>query len=342
MRFKAGKSCIGGRRYENHLEKGGIIQWLSKAIKSQRVSSRINLEVRYKMDEIVENLRKHYKNPRMKWPSKINLINTVDTFKMELTEEIVNSANMQKNEGAFEAWALALRSVYPGKDVQVNWQCPQNPSVQYNQFLFRLYKFHQLFSWVKLDNNKIQETTSFYQRCKGFFINREGKRVARAPYHREAKIAEEFVKNWSNVGNIKMDGELNYELPLGLFNTNIIAEKTREMPTARVDLWGVADKCLYIFELKAPDKYPAGVISQIMHYCNFLHDIIIEHHFNYQGLHIKSFGEVEKIKAGILVGKMHPIINSEMINMLNQAYLNNRIQVELYIQRYEEDPLKLI
>ena len=295
------------------------------------------------MNEIVESaLRNHFINSRMKWPSKINIINNEHTIEMELTEETVNYANMQKNEGAFEAWALALRSVYPQKDIWVRWHCPQNPSVQYKQYLYRLHKFHELFSWVKLEADKIQETRSFYQSCKGFYINREGKRPTRAPYHREAKIAEEFVAKWPIIGNIKMDGELNYELPLGLFNTNIIAERTREMPTARVDLWGVANKCLYIFELKSPDKYPAGVISQVMHYSNFLHDIIIEHHFHYEGMHIKAFGGVAKIKAGILVGKMHPIINPEMINTLNQAYLNKNIQVELFIQGYEEAPLKLI
>ena len=298
------------------------------------------------MDQIdlEKSLQKHFGNIHIRLPKKLNFFKSNEAIEIQLPVEYINGpdGNMQKDNGAFEPWSLALRMCHPDRNSILKWKCIDDVSPQYRQFLYRVYKFSEVFSWFCLEPEQMSEVREIIANLKGCKVNQEGSRSSdRSPQHKEAVIASEFASSWGRVGNLVFEKGLNYELPLGLFKDNI-CEISRQFPTARVDLWGVEKECLHIYELKRPDKKMAGIISQALFYGNFLNDIVIQHKFLYEGVHSSLFRNVKAIKVNLLVNQLHPLVTQEMCTMLNLAYTNAQIPVEFAIQRYEENPLRLL
>lgn len=66
--------------------------------------------------------------------------------------------NMQTDGAAFEGWAICLKSWLPDEinRVSLTWDKPEKNTGHYNRFLYRVWKFKEMYDWFSM--KILQET----------------------------------------------------------------------------------------------------------------------------------------------------------------------------------------
>ena len=145
------------------------------------------------------------------------------------------------------------------------------------------------------------------------------------------------------------------QLPVGVFKGNISKEASMfTYGHSAIDLWGIKDDALYIFELKKSTNKKVGIISEALFYLwvmsdtinkKFKYEIIgsIPQYRNFNRLYSAIEEErISKIKSVLLIEKLHPLISKETLDLINSRLNRDNLEMSIQYYKYENDKIELI
>lgn len=295
-----------------------------------------SLEMRNSNLELKKTIKKEFlfstNRRNIKIPSGIIFNIANDTAIMKLSSTAVSS-NMQKDDGAFEGWALVLKRWGKYKNVIISWDKPNLiDNGHYQRFLFRLKHFsHDFMQWFSIDKDckKLLDDLKIKQSEK-YLLNIPSKRGNKISLKPEAALEDRFVNKdlKEPLKNISNATCLYRQLPVGVFE-NKVSKSTSIFTGGKsaIDIWGFnKENELLVFELKADNNEKVGIISELYFYVCVLQMVrkkifIYENCFD-GNTHLLKIPKSTKIKAYFLSPTLHPLIDKEMINILNSVTHN--------------------
>lgn len=245
------------------------------------------------------------------------------------------SENMQKDEAAFDSWAIALK--YYLKEyldiIIIDWEdVHDNVSLSLqthcNRFFYRLAKFVQTYDWVKCAKT-IPDIPTILM-CN--FGLKEAAKKEKHLDDSEGKLECEYVER-----HIKEYDVLDHQFAVGLFK-GTVSKTTYYTPGGKsaIDIWGVKGDQFYIFELKIPTNKPLGIISELFFYTNVIDDLL-SHRLMYESgkkrdnaiaNNYRNFSEFYKyyqngcikgITSVFLADNLHTLLTDELIGFINDS-----------------------
>lgn len=260
------------------------------------------------------------------------------------------AGNMQTNAAAFEAWALVLLCHCHVKRIKIglDHDAENLSGGHVGRFLYRLHRFHELFpDQVELDPQLRNSARA---------LNGATKRVLNQPLSDRPLIAEERDKRFaalcapsSKVSESQLEMALECsrsfkekfalekvmrQWPIGLFEGRVANDDQIRIFTggkSAIDLVGVSNDSLVLFELKTQLNRNAGAISELLFYASVVRDAI-RGEFQFEQLPFPNNCAVTRddivgcsnIRAVLLAPKMHPLIqNPAIFQKLNAALTNH-------------------
>ena len=295
-------------------------------------------------EQIEKMLQEKSKNLRL--PSRMGFFieDKVLTITME-KEGLI--ANMQTDASAFEGWAICLKAWLPeyisavkiGGDV-LSFPKGEKKTIEerhYNRFLYRLGKFKDIYSWASTTDNFEKEIDETFK-TDLLYINVPRQDASKGATHCEAQLERAFrEKNESSYC------ALDHQLPVRIFSSKETKEADAITPGGFIDIWGIKDDCLKIFELKLPVNKEIGIISELMFYVNvmtdiFQHEITIPRESKYRSFNkLKEFYEknwCKSIEGVFLADYFHPMIENkkeEVLQIINDGeFVRKTSQVRVF------------
>lgn len=272
----------------------------------------------------------------VQFPRDISIDKDNDKIIMRLSDKAIHN-NMQKDESAFEGWALVLKhwiKDWADSKFILEWEKPSNiNSLHYQRFLYRVKKFKELFEdWFKIQKEELLEDSKIKHQ-KILLVNQSGERNVRekgkpgSESHLQWGIIKYGKENLGKTFEEKFNEKnFGYQLPVGLFE-NKVKEGYEIFPrgSAEIDLWGVGkNEVLYIFELKRPENEKVGGLSEVFFYTMFMNDIQ-KGIFKYdEELTNKNFDpdiikKTKEIRSYLLCSSIHVLLSEDMFTSLNSA-----------------------
>lgn len=274
------------------------------------------------------------------------------------------AGNMQTNVAAFESWALALHR-WCGASVTISWDDPkfaEDPEKartqrgHYQRFLYRMANFSELFSgdWLTVVDHPgrlaLRETAS----SAALYVNRAGRKekVRREPdpdYRRwsedqwECHLVQPEVR-WLDERFGPFDKKVQ-QFPVGLFSEPKPSEGSRIFPGAKsaVDIIAQTSSSIWIFELKKSGNLGFGALSELLFYTWVVRDLATGK-FKQSGSAAGSLRDFDlgvvdgrqSIKSVLLAPDVHPLVDSELLAVLNSALTSSVPKVEFSTFEFEE------
>ena len=241
--------------------------------------------------------------------------------------------NMQTDNAAFEGWAVCLKAWLPEKiqNVKLIWDIPdiemQNP--HYRRFLFRAWRFAQLYDWFTIDDTNLEEIDKFVGIFNNLTINssnsdpeQKGNLENRTEYYfvKESNLSEHF-KSYYDTDNF--DHQLHVGIKRGRMQFFTGGQSA-------IDLWGRKANTLTVVELKC-DNIMVGIISELFLYICVTISLVkgeisvpkvcaLEHES-------KLFSDIKTINrfnAEMLADEFHPMLeNDAVLDILNDNLSKN-------------------
>ena len=267
------------------------------------------------------------------------------------------SSNMQNDAAAFEGWGLCILSRLDSiKRVVVDWDEPSDKNGHYRRFLYRLYKIMQYFGDIfTIEQSKRQSLDLFvkeYYNSNNLVLNYPKSKATKASKDSEAYIEARFQED--KIFDHFLD-VADRQLPVGVFKGNISKEASMfTYGHSAIDLWGIKDDALYIFELKKITNKKVGIISEALFYLwvmsdtinkKFKYEIIgrIPQYRNFNRLYSAIEEErISKIKSVLLIEKLHPLISKETLDLINSRLNRDNLEMSIQYYKYENDKIELI
>jgi hypothetical protein len=250
-------------------------------------------------------------------------------------------ANLQTNAAAFEAWSLALRVWCEVENIELHWEQPAENTSQaalchYQRFLYRAVRFCSLFpEWFHLASGLSEDAKALG--VGPFYLNTPGVRADEPKTHgegesrREADL-EKYLWKYKTFHERFSLKTVYRQLPVGLFDGPVIKQAHRLFTGGKsaIDLVGVGDGALWLFELKAGKNIPAGILSELIFYTSVMRDAIPgpsgeQTRFRFKsGKHsaelVTHVTGSKRIEAVLLGPEFHPLIGNRLvICALNEA-----------------------
>lgn len=231
------------------------------------------------------------------------------------------AANMQSDESAFDAWSICLKHHLPKyiDRVVLNWKKPmqfnQSQLLHYNRFLYRAIRFRQMFNWLEVTDINNNELVDFERDFKKLEINTPLKEASTTS---EESSKEKLIEyNQQNLDYIKDKFHLhniNHQLPVGVQKNG---ESFFTGRASAIDIWGLANNNLNIFELKYKNK-KAGIISELLFYSELMFDLFVSKKIekpsqikkirDAEYLYGNPSHEIKCIKSYLLFDELHPMV----------------------------------
>lgn len=311
------------------------------------------------------------KDNSIKFPEHIDFVFGKE---IEITLPAESAAiNMQTDDGAFEGWVLAIytlllkagirKEIY--LDIKDGFEEKGKKSKgHYNRFLYRLMKFQEQFTFVKLSDKlsaligKYYYPTDEQEYCyfdnSKLVINKPQKEagcngkpeiVVEKSFNEHPKV---IIEKTLDLSGISLVDEVYRQLPVGIFKDKI-SRNTAVFTggASAIDLWSISkDKSnLCIYELKVKENTKVGIISELFFYANLMYDVYgpnqcfgksdTGNNSNRGYNHLASMKKpIEKVYAYFLIEEIHPLINAEVINLLS----NNYVKYDVIKYKYELKP----
>lgn len=240
--------------------------------------------------------------------------------------------NVQTDDSAFEAWCLALRQACPECKIRIEWteRFNEQKIEHYNRFLYRVFKFDQIFGgadgWFEVDPSNLRCAKDIWQKIyKQAYLNAEKIDRTEKRNTDNRKSLENHIENLFNNNMSILARSLGYEnfsgyrqFPVGLFKSGEISHNNRLFTGGKsaIDLWGIHEDELCIFELKAPGNKKIGIVSELFFYIMLILDLVAGNIYSDKK---DIFEKITKIRAIFLVPDIHPAINKSFIDYLNLA-----------------------
>ena len=279
-----------------------------------------------KIKEAVSPNQRRY----IKLPSGINFIPTDDDnrVKMKLSSMAVSS-NMQNDDGAFEGWALVLKRWGNCQNVIISWEKPDSiTNGHYQRFLFRIKNFSRDFkSWFSIDKDCqiLLERDLKIKQAEKYLLNIPSKRGDKVSQNPEAILEDRFVNGdlRESLMDISNADFVCRQLPVGVFE-NKVSEETAifTLKKSAIDIWGInKSNELLVFELKSYKNKKVGIISELYFYVCIL-QLLRKQIFKHENCpdehkHFLKIPTTKKIKAYFLSPILHPLVDKEILNLLN-------------------------
>jgi hypothetical protein len=307
----------------------------------------------HKLDrnQIIELLEVKIRYKGLKLPSYIDfhvdnkVLSIVLSSHNSVNEEVFScAANMQSDESAFEAWSICLKHHLPKyfDRMVLNWKKPIqfNPIKQlhYNRFLYRAIRFRQMFNWFEVADINKNELVDFESDFKELEINTPLKEASITS--EESSKEKQIEYNQKNLDCIKDKFHLqsiNHQLPVGVQKNG---ESFFTGRASAIDIWGLENNNLNIFELKYNNK-KTGIISELLFYSEVMYDLFVSKKIekpsqfkkirNAEYLYGNSSLEIEGIKSYLLFDKLHPLVvgTTALINTNNFGIKFFNVQYKL-------------
>ena len=250
--------------------------------------------------------------------------------------------NMQTNAAAFESWCLALHR-WCGAKVELSWELPDDSDNQhYQRFLFRLQWFHSLFgdNWFSYkDPHNALAWSRVLKAADGLWLNVGGS-VAKVQKvrpsdvrrwsedHWECHLARPEVRWLEDTFGLRSQAVKEQQFPVGLFTNAKPSKASAVFPGAKsaIDLLALDGTGLWIFELKKSGNVGFGALSELLFYAAVMRDVAVgKFDFADPKGHTRSkisrgaIRDITEIEAVLLTPKPHPLIDGELLKMLNEA-----------------------
>lgn len=294
---------------------------------------------------LAKRLREAY-SKSTKMPNNIRLPSSIifsekdNVVRMHLKPECV-MANMQANSSSFEGWALALKRWLEVDAVEMSWNFADDVGHHhYQRLLFRAKQFCSIFPWFSVSPENQSDLLGLKTEASGPFqvtlskvdrkTNDRSKRTSISDAMDNEQSLECFIKD--SKPNPLMDllgiSKLDRQFPVGLFNGSV--KKGNEIfprGHSAIDLWGVTNQDLFLFELKADENCPIGILTELFFY-SYIMEGIRKGAFKLQetdmifDLSPSTVLVTKKIHAYVLAPKWHPLIDDELLQMINTAFRN--------------------
>ena len=285
---------------------------------------------------------------RIEFPSQMTFSVNNKTLSIHVKGNGVRD-NMQTDGSAFEGWAICLRACLPKEieKVELGWERPKYSSNKeeknrqekhYNRFVMRASLFDDIFDWVSIKLENMEEVKKVRDILPTLFINypKSGskKKVAESDKVNkgEAKLERQLIEVMSRTITVT-----DHQLPVGLFKNEVKEENTfTPRGASQIDIWQLDEGCLRIFELKDAANDKVGIISELMFYANTMR-LLVEgvikypdslnrektyyRHIQELYLAIKN-QEVKHIEAIFLNFAFHPLIDyckDDVLTIINSG-----------------------
>lgn len=245
------------------------------------------------------------------------------------------TANMQDNAGAFEGWSLALHR-WCNVKVELGWEIlPESATAahlrHYERFLYRVAYYKDLFpEWFAIESSLEKELSKARALGQTCYLNVGDKErvTAEKPGDKPERRMElmllksdEFAAHYGF-----KHGTRDIHFPVGLFE-GAKSRDTRIFPggAANIDLVCLNGETFWLFELKAEDNYPVGIFTELFFYASVIRDALRGGHFEFVASRLDALiqpdalQKVACIEAVMLGHKIHPLLDSGLISILNEA-----------------------
>ncbi len=289
---------------------------------------------------------------KIKLPSHIGFHEVGDgTVRLNLGERCV-LANMQEDKSSFEGWALALKRWVPErvKRIEIAWESTADSNdAHYQRFLFRLARFAELFDWFGVANSESACELAKLRTGKNdirYFITTAKKPRpvdANKAHPREALYEDEHLleceinKSPAALKTLLSIEEMDRQFPVGVFENEVKRGANEIFPRGHsaIDLLGINGNDIFVFELKALGNVKVGILSELFFYSCIVEGIQTGQYALQEG---KNDFKIEGsdiigrkdgiIRALMLTPDWHPLVDEELIGMVNRRFreLNRRIR----------------
>lgn len=268
--------------------------------------------------------------------SEIGIFGSQDEVTLTVTAKGL-SGNMQTNAAAFEAWALVLLCHCQVKHIKIGLapDAAKLAGGHVERFLYRLHRFHELFP------DRIEPDAKLRNSARS--LNGALKRVLNQPLTDRDPIEEQKDERFAAVSALSKnlsESDLEKALecsqsfsekfalrkvmrqwPVGLFEGRVA--RGNEIFTggkSAIDLIGVSDDRLVLFELKTHLNRNVGAISELLFYASVMRDAIRGGFQFEEQSHPKNCvvtrGDIlccSNIRAVLIAPRMHPLIQNPVI-----------------------------
>lgn len=311
-------------------------------------------------NEIRDIIRKRMgkKGRRIRLPAAINFQEDGGNITIKMSGG--TNKNMQSDEAAFEGWALGIKSAMNlSGNITLDWVTPQEQDIyqqHYQRFLYRVYKFNKFFGgedgWFRVHKpERIKALRiDFHSKPRQYKLNVPSReRNSAKPLSGERLLEYFFMMEPRKSELMKAagleGGVLGNQLPVGVFEGKVAKGKNAIFTggASAIDLWGVKDEKLCIFELKRPGNEKVGAISELFFYVMVMRDIV-RGLFAFEGENKKKIAPwppkhirrgIETIEAIFLMEEMHPLITSGVLELMNSSLKGEGISFwRLSLQEY--------
>lgn len=273
------------------------------------------------------------------YSSSIRLPGNID-FHLNKSDNILNLfmskdcvvKNMQKNDAAFEAWIITifrwLREDLGIEKVSLSWSEPDDiNNKHYQRFLYRAKNFNDMYSWFEIENYQYLDKLKLkFDSKNNYYINVSDKRDLKKIKNKlddensvESLLAARGINTIN--GEILKKENINYQLPVGVFDQKNIKDDNRIFPggSSAIDLFGVESDTTYIFELKFNSKM-IGIITQIYFYSMIIKDVQKNKLKPAEkNDHLDKIIKTDKLSAYMIADEYHPLIDNEVIDLMNEG-----------------------
>lgn len=300
-------------------------------------------------------------NSRIKPPGRMDLHIDNGELIMHMSKEAIIIKNMQENNSAFESWMLCIMSskTHEIKRVVLKWDHVEKEehNGHYHRFIYRVMKCVDYFGdWFKVDSIKERELSDFRELFLSTklvlnYPDTEAKSQAQNEKS-EAAIERAFFRSENIFKDVKFD-KVGHQLPVGVFIES--KSKTNAFFTSghsAIDLWGIKNNELWIFELKLNNKM-VGIITELLFYMWLCEDVFINGAIRYDINppipKQRNFAEIHKlyeIKAKSITGvclydegMIHPLVkNTNVMEFLNKQFIckNRSLSIKEQVYRIND------
>ncbi len=268
-------------------------------------------------------------------------------------------ANMQSDSAAFDAWALALlfhcgaQEVHIGLGPGVRVDCESLR--HYERFLYRLRRFADLFrDRVKITNWPAAGSKALDPQIKRL-LNRPNSRknppqterdermkAASAPAPSESDLEKALEVSGAFREHFHLTKVMR-QWPTGLFNGSVgEGHQVFTGGKSGIDLIGIQDDTLVLFELKKAGNRKAGAVSELLFYASVMRDALGDSPtFEFESkkaiknceITPKDITSCSKIRGVLLAPGFHPFfeeasIFKELNGAMKQLYVDRPVQFE--------------
>lgn len=259
--------------------------------------------------------------------------------------------NMQTNNSAFEGWMFCILSKLKcgsWKYAELNWSVPDNiDNGHYNRFLYRVIKMQQHYKWFRIPTDKQKIIDNFkkdYYDSNILVLNAPNSEAADVNNVKSESYFETVIYNDKILLNDYNLSVVNRQLPVGVFKHKVSSHSYLFTGgKSAIDLWGINDNELYIFELKFKNKM-VGIITETLFYQWIMEDVVFNKHIRlgestsireYNKLHEAiSNKKIKKIIAVFLIDEIHPQIDNAVLSLINELDASPYLEVQM--RKYQE------